>query len=72
MFECVQSMFNIEVISSPSASSVSIFGIFFCQNCARAKFLTNSMPGKAMRVKVAARDTCVPSDCGNYVDSQNE
>ena len=45
---------------------------FFCQNCARANFLTNSMPGKAMRVKVAARDTCVPSDCGNYVDSQNE
>ena len=26
--ECVQSMFNVEVISSLSASSVSIFGIF--------------------------------------------
>ena len=27
--ECVQSVFNIEVTSSSSASSVSIFGIFF-------------------------------------------
>ena len=26
--ECVSSMFNFEVISSPRASSVSIFGIF--------------------------------------------
>ena len=29
--ECAQSVFNIEVISSTSASSVSIFGIFY--NC---------------------------------------
>ena len=34
-------MFNIEVISSPSASSVSIFGIFLdCESFARRTFTT--------------------------------
>ena len=60
------------VVRHPTSHSTQFRIIFFCQNCACAKFLTSSMPGKAMRVKKGARDSCVPSDCGNYVDSQNE